>query len=71
MRDTEPRAVILMGVSGSGKSTVGASLAQRLECSFVDADDFHPAANVGMMTKEFFDPLAIFSRASLVAEALA
>jgi shikimate kinase len=30
MRDTEPRAVILVGVSGSGKSTVGGSLAQRL-----------------------------------------
>jgi carbohydrate kinase (thermoresistant glucokinase family) len=49
MRDTEPRAVILMGVSGSGKSTVGASLAQRLECPFLDADDFHPAANVEKM----------------------
>jgi Shikimate kinase len=44
MRDTEPKAVILMGVSGSGKSTVGGSLAQRLECPFLDADDFHPAA---------------------------
>ena len=49
MRDTEPRAVILMGVSGSGKSTVGASLARRLECPFLDADDFHPAANVEKM----------------------
>ena len=51
MPDTEPRAVILMGVSGSGKSTVGASLAQRLECSFLDADDFHPAANVEKMKR--------------------
>ena len=50
MSDTEPRAVILMGVSGSGKSTVGASLAQRLECPFLDADDFHPAANVEKMS---------------------
>ena len=51
MFDTEPRAVILMGVSGSGKSTVGASLAQRLECPFLDADDFHPAANVEKMKR--------------------
>ena len=51
MSDTEPRAVILMGVSGSGKSTVGASLAQRLECPFLDADDFHPAANVEKMKR--------------------
>ncbi|CAG9177008.1 gluconokinase [Cupriavidus pampae] len=36
---------ILMGVSGSGKSTVGQLLADRLHCGFHDADDFHPAAN--------------------------
>ena len=35
-----------MGVSGSGKSTVGAALAQRLRVPFADADDFHPEANV-------------------------
>ena len=51
MCDTEPRAVILMGVSGSGKSTVGANLAKRLECPFLDADDFHPAANVEKMKR--------------------
>ncbi len=39
-----------MGVSGSGKSTVGAALAQRLRVPFADADDFHPAANVAKMT---------------------
>jgi gluconokinase len=49
--DTTSRAVILMGVSGSGKSTVGTSLAQRLECPFLDADDFHPAANVEKMKR--------------------
>lgn len=38
-----------MGVSGSGKSTVGAALAARLGCRFVDADDLHPAANVEKM----------------------
>jgi len=39
-----------MGVSGSGKSTVGAALAQRLRVPFADADDFHPRANIDKMT---------------------
>lgn len=39
-----PSAVVLMGVSGSGKSTVGRMLAGRLSCRFVDADDLHCAA---------------------------
>ena len=41
--------VIVMGVSGSGKTTVGELLAERLGCGFSDADDFHPAANVDKM----------------------
>lgn len=40
-----PLVVLLMGVSGAGKSTVGASLAERLGCVFVDGDDLHPAAS--------------------------
>jgi len=44
-----PRAVILMGVSGSGKTTVGQALAQRLGWAFRDADDYHPHANVEKM----------------------
>jgi gluconokinase len=40
-----------MGVSGSGKSTVGAALAGRLQVPFEDADDLHPAANVAKMTR--------------------
>jgi gluconokinase len=44
-----PRLVV-MGVSGSGKSTVGAALAQRLRVPFADADDFHPPANIAKMT---------------------
>jgi gluconokinase len=41
--------VIVAGVSGSGKTTVGALLAGRLGWTFADADDFHPAANVEKM----------------------
>ncbi|WP_431240162.1 gluconokinase [Mycolicibacterium aichiense] len=41
---------VVMGVSGSGKSTVGAALAQRLRVPFADADDFHPSANIAKMT---------------------
>ena len=41
--------VIIAGVSGSGKTTVGILLADRLGWRFADADDFHPAANVAKM----------------------
>ena len=41
--------LVVMGVSGSGKSTVGAALAQRLGVPFADADDFHPPANIAKM----------------------
>lgn len=37
--------VVVMGVSGCGKSTVGSLLAQRLGLAFIDGDDLHPAAN--------------------------
>lgn len=42
--------IVVMGVSGSGKSTVGAALAQRLRVPFADADDFHPAENIAKMS---------------------
>ncbi len=42
-------SLIIMGVSGSGKSTIGRQLAQRLGWEFRDADDDHPAANVAKM----------------------
>ena len=42
--------LVVMGVSGSGKSTVGAAVAQRLRVPFADADDFHPPANIAKMT---------------------
>ena len=41
--------VIVAGVAGSGKTTVGAQVAGRLGWRFADADDFHPAANVAKM----------------------
>ncbi len=37
--------IVLMGVAGSGKTTVGMLLARRLRWPFHDADDLHPAAN--------------------------
>ncbi|HIW95897.1 MAG TPA: gluconokinase [Candidatus Corynebacterium gallistercoris] len=40
-----------MGVSGSGKSTVGAALATLLDLEFVDGDDFHPQANIEKMSQ--------------------
>jgi gluconokinase len=45
----EPHAIILMGVSGSGKTAVGSQVCKRLRWTFLDADDFHPAANVEKM----------------------
>ena len=41
--------IIIMGVSGCGKSTIGKMLAERLEWPFYDGDDFHPAANIAKM----------------------
>jgi gluconokinase len=41
--------VVVMGVSGSGKSTVGLALARRLRVPFADADDLHPATNIAAM----------------------
>jgi gluconokinase len=41
--------VLVMGVSGAGKSTVGARLAAELGWAFLDGDDLHPAANIARM----------------------
>jgi gluconokinase len=45
----KPAVLIVMGVSGSGKSTIGTLLAMRLQWEFEDGDWFHPAANVDKM----------------------
>lgn len=47
--EKSPQVVVVMGVSGSGKTTVGALLAGRLHWAFADADDFHSAANITKM----------------------
>ena len=49
-RATEPpRVLVLMGVSGVGKSTVGALLAAQLGCDFAEGDELHPPRNVARM----------------------
>ncbi len=47
--------IVVMGVSGVGKSTVGVELARRLHCDFVDADDYHSPANIKKLSEG--DPL--------------
>ncbi|GMI66114.1 hypothetical protein like AT2G16790 [Hibiscus trionum] len=43
--DLKGKAVVIMGVSGAGKSTIGDMLAKVMNCSFLDADDFHSLLN--------------------------
>lgn len=51
VKDTsqEPIVLVLMGVSGAGKSTIGKRLAETTNRTFADADDFHPPSNVEKM----------------------
>lgn len=42
--------IVVMGVSGCGKSSLGRALAEQLHCPFYDGDDFHPAANIAKMS---------------------
>ncbi len=46
---TRPVIAVVMGVSGSGKTTISALLAAALGCQFLEGDDLHPAANVAKM----------------------
>lgn len=43
------KSIILMGVSGSGKSTIGAAVAREIKAKFIDGDDLHPRANIQKM----------------------
>ena len=43
--------IVIFGVSGAGKTTVGKMLAEQLGWRFLEADDFHPAANIEKMRK--------------------
>src|SRR5881227_16140 len=47
--DPLPAVVVVMGVSGSGKSTIASMLAQRLHWIYEDADWFHPRSNIEKM----------------------
>ncbi|WLQ17420.1 gluconokinase [Hahella aquimaris] len=58
--------IIVMGVSGCGKSRIGAALAQRLSLPFYDADDFHSGANVDKMSRG--EPLTDTDRAQWLAD---
>ncbi len=51
MVEEQCRVIVLMGVTGCGKSTVGQLLAERLGWIYCDADDYHPAANVEKMAQ--------------------
>ena len=44
-----PPLIVVMGVAGSGKSTIASALAERLEVAFVEGDALHPHANVEKM----------------------
>src|ERR1700683_342803 len=47
--DRPTAAIVVMGVTGSGKTTIGTLLARRLAVPYLEADDFHPDANVTKM----------------------
>ena len=50
MGEPQPILIVVMGVSGCGKSTVGHQLAEIYKAVFLDADDFHSAANIAKMS---------------------
>ena len=50
-RSAEPYTLLIMGVSGCGKTSFGKALATHLGLQFFDGDDFHPASNVEKMRK--------------------
>ena len=46
---TTPRVIVIAGVSGSGKTTIGTKLAERLGWDYAEADEFHSEANIEKM----------------------
>jgi gluconokinase len=50
MKQEPIHPIVVMGVSGSGKSTIGRALALRLNARFIEGDDFHPPANIAKMS---------------------
>jgi len=57
--------IIIMGVSGCGKTTIGTMLAEQLGCRFYDGDDYHPPANIAKMASDI--PLDDADRAGWLA----
>lgn len=51
MFDSKARAIVVMGVSGCGKSSVGRELATLIDAEFIEGDSLHPAANVTKMAQ--------------------
>ena len=47
---TTPQVVVVMGVAGTGKTTIGPLVAEALGIPYAEGDDFHPAANVAKMS---------------------
>lgn len=65
MKPSERSALVLMGVCGCGKSTIGPALAEKCGGVFLDADDFHPPANIAKMKRG--EPLDDADRAPWLA----
>ena len=59
------RSILLIGVSGCGKSSVGLVLAKSIGARFIEGDDYHPANNIAKMTKGI--PLNNFDRKPWIA----
>ena len=45
-----PLHIVVMGVSATGKTSVGVGIAEELDCEFIEGDDLHPSANIAKMT---------------------